>query len=40
MLNRPQTYRVNPKEVAEPDGVSLIPVVSPGLTGVAAVGHF
>lgn len=38
-LNRPQTYRVNPKEVAEP-GVSLIPVVTPDLTGLAAIGSF
>lgn len=40
VLNRPQTYRVNPKEVEQPTGVSLIPVVSPDLTGVVAVGSF
>ncbi len=40
VLNRPQTYRVNPKEVAEPNGVSLVPIISPDVTGFAAIGSF
>ena len=39
VLNRPQTYRVDAKEV-EDDGVSLTPVVTPTMTGFAAAGHF
>jgi tetratricopeptide (TPR) repeat protein len=40
VLNRPQTYRVDPKEVAESEGVSVFPILSPGLTGIAATGRF
>ena len=40
VLNRPQTYRVNPKEVAEPNGVSLVPILSRDVTGLAAIGRF
>jgi len=39
VLNRPTTYRVDPKEI---DGTAfqLTPVVGPGLTGIAASGRF
>ena len=39
VLNRPTTYRIDQKEAAEP-GVSVTPVISPSLTGIAAVGRF
>ncbi len=39
VLNRPQTYRLDAKEL-EDDGVSLTPVLSPGLAGFAATGRF
>ena len=40
VLNRPQTYRVNPTEVAEPNGVSLVPILSRDVTGLVALGRF
>lgn len=39
VLNRPHLVRIKPKESAD-DGVSVTPVISPHLTGVAASGHF
>jgi nitrate reductase gamma subunit len=38
VLNRPTLVRIKPKSAEE--GVSVTPVVSPHLTGVAASGHF
>jgi hypothetical protein len=41
VLNRPTYVRMKPRsQETDDDGVSLRPVISPGLTGLAASGHF